>query len=932
MKRFLFPIALIVLACAPAPAQADFGLKDLDVSITPQEGAAALDAGSHPLAMTTTIGVNTVEDPKLGTIPDGAAKDITVALPPGFVADPTAVPRCPSFIFLESIHGGAGCPDDTVIGKTTVEINAPGDFQSSPVYNLAPPRGQLAKFGLIVLDALVTLEVGLNPKPPHNGVVTVSNITQAVTFYSATTTIWGVPASPVHDGERGACLGIAEADCPVDTSERPLLTMPGSCEDPLATLFKADSWQNPGVFQESAVLAHGEGEEGAPPSGCSALLFKPTVAAQLTSQTASSPTGLGYSLGFQDQGLTSPTGRAQSETRKAVVTLPEGFTANPAVAAGLEGCSEADLERETATSEAGAGCPNASKIGSVEVESPLLEESVNGSVYVAKPYDNPFGSLLALYMVIRNSNLGILVTQPLKVETDPVTGRITTVAEELPQLPFSHFTLHFRQGARSPLATPPGCGSYDATSVLTPWSGGPPVESTSTFQITTGPEGGSCPSELPFAPKIVAGTLSNAAGRFSPFDLRLTRSDADQEISNFSVKMPPGLVAKLAGIPFCPEAAIQAARARTSRSGGQEELEHPSCPQASEVGHSLVGAGVGPSLTYAPGKVYLAGPYHGSPLSLVAITAAKVGPFDLGTVVVREALKIDPVTAEVSTDPANSDPLPRIIKGIPVHLRDIRVYVDRPEFTLNPTNCTPSSVASTLFGAGPSLASLAGGGSATVSTRFQAADCASLGFKPKISLSLTGGTKRSAHPALRAVLKTRPHDANASRIAVRLPHSEFLEQGHIRTVCTRVQFAGGAGNGAECPAGAVYGHARAWTPLLSEPLEGPVFLRSSSNPLPDLVLALHGLIDVQAVGRISSVNAGIANTFDFVPDAPVSKVVVNFEGGKKGLLVNSTNICRGSHKATVKFNGQNGRTYTLKPQLKAQCGGKKSGGKGKKRR
>ncbi|HVD38802.1 MAG TPA: hypothetical protein VNC15_08230, partial [Solirubrobacterales bacterium] len=390
---------------------------------------------------------------------------------------------------------------------------------------------------------------------------------------------------------------------------------------------------------------------------------------------------------------------------------------------------------------------------------------------------------------------------------------------------------------------------------------------------------------------------------------------------HFSIKLPPGVVGKLAGIPFCPDSAIAAAKARTGPDGGAEELASPSCPAASEVWHTLVGSGVGSVLTYVPGKVYLAGPYHGSPLSIAAITAAKVGPFDLGTVVVREALRINPETAEVFVDATGSDPIPHIIQGIPVHARDIRVYVDRPKFVLNPTSCERTSTASTVLGSGLDFSSEADDNPLTVTSPFQAADCASLGFKPRLSLRLKGKTRRGGNPALRAVLRPRPGNANPSRISVALPHSEFLDQGHIRTVCTRVQFKAGAGNGAECPSGSIYGHAKAWTPLFSKPLEGPVFLRSSEHALPDLVLALHGLVDIDAVGRIDSVKGKIRNSFDFVPDAPISKVVLNLQGGKKGLLVNSTDICRGSHKAVVKMEGHNGRLHNLRAPLKATCGG-----------
>jgi hypothetical protein len=303
----------------------------------------------------------------------------------------------------------------------------------------------------------------------------------------------------------------------------------------------------------------------------------------------------------------------------------------------------------------------------------------------------------------------------------------------------------------------------------------------------------------------------------------------------------------------------------------------------------------------------------------VAITAAVAGPFDLGTVVVREALRINPETAEVFIDATGSDPIPHIIRGIPVHLRDVRVYTDRPDFVLNPTSCNPTSTASTLLGSGADFTSEADDQPVTVATRYQAADCANLPYKPRIALKLKGGTKRGGNPAFTAILRPRPGDANSKKVSVALPHSEFLDQAHIKTICTRVQFKAGAGNGAQCPAASIYGKAKAWTPLLSEPLEGPIFLRSSEHPLPDLVLALHGLVDFTAVGRIDSVHGGIRNTFEAVPDAPITKVEVSLPGGKKSLLENSTNICAGRHNATVEFGAQSGKTADAKVALKPRC-------------
>ena len=539
-------------------------------------------------------------------------------------------------------------------------------------------------------------------------------------------------------------------------------------------------------------------------TGCSRLGFAPTITAQPTTKAATSPTGLDFSLNVKDEGLGNPEGLAQSDIRKAVVTLPEGMSVNPSIAEGLEVCSPADVARETAFSEAGAGCPNASKIGSVEVETPLLKESVNGALYQATPYQNPFNSLVALYIVIKNPNLGIKVVQPVNVVPDPVTGRLTTIANELPQLPYSHFKLHFREGARSPLASPPGCGTYDAEATLYPWSGGTPVTTTSAFQIITGPESKPCPSGglPPFKPGLIAGTLNNAAGRFSPFNVRLSRDDSEQEITHFSIKLPPGVIGKLAGIPFCSDAQVAAAKARTGPHGGQEELDSPTCPAASQIGHTLVGSGVGSALAYAPGKLYLAGPYHGSAISLVAITAGRVGPFDIGTVVVREAFKINPETAEVFLDATGSDPIPHIIKGIPVHLRDIRAYTDRPNFVLNPTCCKRTSTASTLLGAGLDFGSEADDRPVTVSTPFQAADCAALPFKPRLALKLKGGTKRGDYPALQATLRMNGiGEAGIARAQVTLPSSEFIANAHFNTICTRVQFKAGNVPGEKCPAG-----------------------------------------------------------------------------------------------------------------------------------
>jgi hypothetical protein len=935
MKRLiqiLATVAIATLAVAPA-ARAEFGLKNFSAVFLNEDGTPATQAGSHPFAVTNTFDVNT----KLGTevaeqFPDGALQTARFPQPAGFIGSRTAVPTCATADFLAIYEFPAGtgvrpsCPNATAVGLTKVYFGRPNVAFIAAVYNLVPAPGEAARLGFIVNGGIpVTVDVGVEPRPPYNLTATAANILQQVNFYGSELTLWGVPAAHSHDSIRGTCLNpfalspgeLSLGTCNTGAAEVPFLTLPRSCQGPLLMGFEAFSWQEPnaapnvGSFQAPGM------------TGCSKLGFGPAITAKPTSLAAESPTGLDFSLDVHDEGITNPTGLAQSDVRKAVVTLPEGFTTNPSQAEGLNICTEADLARETLNSAPGAGCPNASKIGTVEVESPLIEEALKGSLFVAEPYQNQFGSLLAVYLVFKNPTLGIIVKQALKVENDPVTGRITTVADDIPQLPFSHFRLHFREGTRSPLATPPGCGTYNASAVLTPWSGGLPITTTSAFEIITGPGGGACPTgnTPPFHPGLEAGTLNNAAGRYSPFYLRLSRNDGEQEFTHFSIKLPPGISGKLAGIPFCPDAAIAAAKARTGPHGGQEELNSPSCPAASEVGHTLAGAGVGPSLAYAPGKVYLAGPYNGSALSIAAITAAKVGPFDLGTVVIRSALKINPETAEVFIDATGSDAIPHIIKGIPVHARDIRVYVDKPDFVLNPTNCERTSTASTVLGSGLNFGSDFDDQPITVTSPFQAADCASLGFAPKLDLSLKGSTKRGGTPKFKAVLTARPGDANVGEAQVTLPHSEFLEQAHIKTICTRVQFKEGVVPGEKCPAASVYGYAKATTPLLDEPLQGPVYLRSSSHNLPDLVAALNsGKINIALAGHIDSVKGGrIRNTFEAVPDAPVTKFTLEMQGGKKGLLVNSTNLCKSTNRAISHFIGQNGKVYDTKPVLKADC-------------
>jgi hypothetical protein len=511
-----------------------------------------------------------------------------------------------------------------------------------------------------------------------------------------------------------------------------------------------------------------------------------------------------------------------------------------------------------------------------------------------------------------------------KVIPDPVTGQLTTSFEENPQVPIEDIDLKVFEGPRAALRTPPTCGSNSTLATFTPWSApasGPAVELSDSFATTTAPAG-SCPTsaaQLPNAPRLTARTTSSAAGSYSPFVLRVSREDDSQELKGLDITLPAGLTARLAGIPDCTEAQIAAARARSNPGEGALELANPSCPAASQVGTVAVTAGAGPSPYQTSGSLYLAGPYKGAPLSLVAIAPAVAGPFDLGVVVVRSPAYVDPVTAVVTVKTA---PIPTILQGIPLDVRSIEAKVDRDRFMLNPTSCEPKQLGTTALGLDSE---------ASLSSYFQASECDQLGFKPSLKLSFKGGTRRTKHPALKSVLTfpTEGRFANIASAAVTLPHSEIIDPLHVGKPCTRPQFAEGA-----CPKISILGRAKAWTPLLDEPLEGNVYFRSNGGErtLPDVVADLNGQIHVVLVGAVDTVspktNARIRTTFFQVPDAPVSRFELQLKGGKEGLLVNSENLCKANERAVVSFTAQNGLTQKTQPKIGNQCGKRRKKGKG----
>jgi len=938
MKRLTLLLAtavLSVLAIAPA-AQAEFGLKEFSFAFGNEDGSPATQAGSHPFEVSTSFNVNTKVDPKLGEVPDEDVKSLRLQFPPGFTGSPTAIPRCATADFLAIDElGNPACSDVSAVGTTQVAALHPGAYKNYPVYNLVPPPGVTAKIGFISFSIPVTVEIGVSDKAPNNVTAGLFNIPQVVEFYGASTQLWGVPADHSHDPFRGKCLSrkfvsygelFSNGICNTGAAEVPFLTTPRSCTGPLSASYEAISWQEPNAAPD-------KGSAQAPGmTGCSKLGFSPTIDSKATTSQAETGTGLDFTVDFNDEGLTNPTGLAQSDIKKAVVTLPDGLTINPSVGEGLDVCKPADLKRETLSAAPGEGCPNASKLGTVHVDTPLIEESIDGSVFLAQQdnpatsepgAENPFDTLIALYLVLKNPNLGVIVKEPIKIEPDPNSGRLIATLDDNVQVPFSHFLFHFKEGARAALITPPTCGSYETKAVFTPWADpANPLTTTSSFKITSGVGGGPCPPGgiPPFHPQFLAGAMNNNAGSFSPFNMRLIREDGEQDMTKFSSVLPPGEIGSLVGVSKCPDSAIDIAKSKT----GRQELQSPSCPANSLIGHTLAGAGVGGALTYVGGQIYLGGPYKGDPLSVISVTPAVAGPFDAGTVVVRLALTLNPKTAEVEVDGGASDPIPHILKGIVLKVRDLRVYVDRKNFLLNPTSCDESSARATLFGSYLNVLDPSDDKPVDLKTRYQAANCLNLPFKPHLAFKLKGGTKRGGHPGLIANYVPRKGDANVKSLITRLPRSAFLDQAHIRTICTRVQFAA-----KQCPKAAQYGYIKAWTPLLEEPLEGPVYLRSSNHKLPDLLFDLHGLVDVEVSVRIDSAKGGIRANLESAPDAPLSKVVLKMQGAKKGLIINSRDLCGASSRAHVEFEGHNGKRASANPVMRADCGGGRKGKRGR---
>lgn len=848
-------------------------------------------AGAMPSDFTTALGFSHFFDEgKPGhETASASAETISFSLPPGLIGNPTATPTCDTGNFVA--HGN--CSTDTQVGITTARVGFPlYSTVIEPIYNLTPPHPnkELARFGFIAYFFPVFIDVKVRTASDYGVTATVHDSPGLGALVRAKATLWGDPASDEHNYQRLTQAELAECEnlaaCKVKkaggtpstipiAARKAFISSPSACQGGTVGLEVA-TYQQPGeVFGASAPLA--------PITNCVGLPFAPELTVEPSSHVAGAPTGLRTKLTIpQHLGATE---RASATMREARVSLPIGMQIAAGAANWIGTCSEDEVGYHE---EVDARCPDSAKLGTATILSPALSVPIEGTIYQRSPRP---GHQLGLWLA--SDALGMHIKLPGELEPDKTTGHLTAVFRDLPQVPVEEIDLDVWGGPRAPLQNPDHCGTFTTDFSFSPHSDDPAAIGQSTMAITEG-------CNQPFNPTLKAGVTEPVAGKYSPFVFDLTRPDGDQALRGFSLHLPDGELAKIKGVPLCPDADAAAA----------------TCPAGSRIGsvQATTGPGPEPFTIPAPGKaqpqIYLAGPYQGASFSIVTEVPAQAGPFDLGVLAVRSGLDVEPETGRAVV---KADPLPQFFEGVGIAYRNLHAVVDRPEFNLNPTDCREMAVTTDV--------SSTQGAVAHPQTRFQVDGCHTLKFKPKLSLNLRGGTKRAQYPALTAVLKARNGDANIGFASVALPHSEFLAQEHIGTICTRKQFAADT-----CPKGSVYGKAKAVTPLLDKPLSGPVYLRSSDHPLPDLVVKLDGQLEIDLVGRIDSVHGGIRATFESVPDAPVSKFVLQMKGGAKSLLTNSTDICRGAHRATVRMRAQNGRVANLRPKLvSGGCGGKKLG-------
>jgi uncharacterized repeat protein (TIGR01451 family) len=973
------PIARVKRAIPVGEAAPSFGLEEFTFVPESEGGGVDSQAGSHPFQLTTTTALNQNTDV---LTPPALARSFTDRLPVGFVGNTTVIPQCSEADFetyLGTYPNPDICPADTVVGVVELTLDIPGlgggeQTVPVPLFNLVPAVGEPARFGFELYETPVTIDTSVRTGGDYGVTATVSNTTELVNFQAATITFWGVPGAAAHHASRGwSCLAgeafRSNEPCGAGSAVKPppFLTLPTSCAAPWTATAEGSSWPfraKPGAQPASAPLspltyslADAAGA-AVGLTGCDRLPFHPFIEASPDAQEASKPSGLTVHVRVPQEDNENAGGLGSSNVKDITVALPAGVDINPAGAGGLEACGEGQVGFEaglgvggfeelepssepgvktplfTATLpeplspglELGAKgfCPNASKIGTAKITSPDIANPVVGSVYLASQESNPFGSVVAMYLVAEDPVSGTIVKLPGKVALCQNTGetiaglacealgQIITTFENEPQLPFEDAELHFFGGERAPLSTPSRCGTYTTRASFAPWSGNEPVSSTSSFQITSGPNGGPCPgTPLPFSPSVTGGATNIQAGAFSPLTVSVSRKDGEQNLKSIVAKLPPGLSGILTGVELCPE----------------PQASNGTCGPNSLIGEATVSVGVGGDpFTVSGGKFYLTGPYEGAPFGLTFEVPAKAGPFDLAKtqhnhppcdcVIVRGKIEINPLTTALtitSNPPGSPDSIPTSIEGIPLEIQHVNATTTRGSFQFNPTNCSKMTLEGTVL--------LSEGGSDTLTTPFQVTNCAALKFAPKFSVSTGAHTSKANGASLTAKL-SEPNEpfgsqANISKVKVELPKQLPSRLTTLQKACTNAQFEA---NPAGCPAESKIGHAKVTTPLLPVPLEGPaIFVSHGGEAFPSLTMVLQGYgVTVDLVGTTFISKAGVTSTtFKAVPDVPFNTFELTLPTGRFSALTANGNLCTQKLTMPTEFVAQNGMVLNQSTKVAA---------------
>ena len=933
-----------LLSVGDQPTQ--FGVEEHGYALSAEEEGGTLDdlAGSHPFQLTTSLDLDQVLESNPKTGPTQAApalpRNLQFSLPPGLIGDPQAVPSCPTVDFLAiSETATNACKAQSAIGVVVVTLDEPNHFgditRAVPLWNLEPAHGEPARFGFEALKVPVVLDASLRSSGDYGVTVTVSNAPQAAQILASEVTIWSTPAATVHDQSRGwACLlgGVYfnhEVPCESESQTSPVafLTMPTSCAGATYSIVEGQSWPLQTIASEPGQIFTLQGpnteDELHGYEECQRLPFTPTINAEpveeqngqsVTAHSASSPMGLDVGVHVSQQSTLEPGGLAEADVQSTSVTLPEGVQLNPSAADGLKACTEQQIGYEGPAgtdplspqaaqslrfSSAPAECPEASKVGLVHIKTPLLEDELQGAVYLASPApageagQNPFDSLLALYIVAEDPAAGIRVKLAGETRLQEQTGQITSSFRDTPQVPFEELRLELFAGARASLATPAICRTYSAEALFTPWSGTPAVSASSpaeAFDIDAGSEGSPCTSAQPFAPSFRAGATNVQAGAFTSFTVQIARSDREQPITGLTVHLPVGNAAILASVTPC----------------GEPQAAQGTCGPESEIGQATATSGVGPDpYTVSGGRVYITGPYDGAPFGLSIVTPAIAGPFNLGNVVVRSQIFIDPHTAQVTI----SSGLPTIVQGVgrpasgvPLDLREIYVDVDRHDFEFNPTSCSPLSITATLTGAQ--------GASAGISNQFHVAECQNLPFKPTVTASTQGQTSKLSGASLGLKFASAQGQANVAKTVLTIPAILPARLSTIQQACRAAVFEA---NPAACPEGSDIGTAVVHTPVLKNPVVGPIYLVSHGNAAwPDAELVLQGEGITVILDGQTAIKKGITtSSFLSVPDVPFETVQANLPEGPHSALTTNLpakdhySLCGQSLTIPTTLTGQN---------------------------